>query len=90
MPEADTLEPPVKPTYPTTKQLVENVLRMIPDDCTMEQVKYHLDTAEMIRERSMGLDSILEGCGSVEEAVRQGKLIPHEEVMRRMEQWLKK
>ncbi len=87
----DTIDAPTETrAYPTTKQLVANVLKMLPDDCTMEQVKYHLDVAETVRLRFSRADAILDECGSIEEAVRRGKLIPHAEVMRRAKQLLDK
>ena len=35
----------------TTKQQVQKVLDQLPDDCTIEDVQYHLYVADLIRRR---------------------------------------
>ncbi|HSV12631.1 MAG TPA: hypothetical protein VLI90_00115 [Tepidisphaeraceae bacterium] len=61
---------------PPVKEQVRALLEHLPDDCTVEDVQYRLYVLERIRR---GLESIDRGEG-----------IPHEEVKRRMAQWLSK
>jgi len=58
----------------TAKQQAEDVLKSLPEDCSMEQIQYHLYVADKIRHRLETAD---------DEAP-----IPHEEVKRRLEKWL--
>lgn len=58
----------------TTKQQVERVLRNLPDDCTVEDVQYHLFVMERIRSRLAQADN--------------GNFVPHDEVEKRLAKWL--
>ena len=58
----------------TAKQQVEEVLSHLPDDCTIEQIQYHLYVAEKIRRRLETAEDVAP--------------IPHDEVKNRLEKWL--
>ena len=58
----------------TVKQEVSNLLTRLPDDCSLEDVQYHLYVLQKIR--------------AGEEAVGAGKVIPHDKVMRELAEWL--
>jgi hypothetical protein len=60
----------------TAKREVESLLRRLPDDCTLEDVQYHLYVVEKIRR-------------GVELADTQGTLT-QEEVERRLSKWTTK
>ena len=60
----------------TAKNEVESLLRRLPDDCTLEDVQYHLYVVEKIRR-------------GIELAEAQGTLT-QEEVERRLEKWATK
>jgi hypothetical protein len=60
----------------TAKNEVESLLRRLPDDCTLEDVQYHLYVVEKIRR-------------GIELADAQGTLT-QEEVERRLEKWTTK
>lgn len=60
----------------TAKSEVESLLRQLPDDCTLEDIQYHLYVLEKIQR---GLDV----------ADTQGTLT-HEEVERRLRKWTTK
>jgi hypothetical protein len=72
----------------SAKQLAERVLRGLPDDATVEDVHYSLYVAELLERRSESLNGALSI--GVDEAIRQGKLVPHEDVVKRMGRWLRK
>ena len=57
----------------TVKQEVEALLQRLPDDCTYEDIQYHLYVLEKIR-RGM-------------EDIEAGRVMPHEEVVREFERW---
>jgi len=57
----------------TTKQQVQKVLDQLPDDCTIEDVQYHLYVADLIRRRCDMSDR------------EDG--IPHDEVVKRLAPW---
>ena len=57
----------------TVKQEVEALLQRLPDDCTYEDIQYHLYVLEKIR-RGM-------------EDIEAGRVVPHEDVVREFEQW---
>ena len=56
------------------KQLVENMLRQLPEDCTLEDIQYHLYVLQKIRSRIQMAD--------------RGEFVPQEEVEQRMAKWL--
>ena len=72
----------------TGKQLAEQVLARLPDDATVEDVQYSLYVADLVRRRSAALDATLEG--GLDDAVRSGRLVSHEDVAKRMARWLRK
>jgi predicted transcriptional regulator len=58
----------------TTKQEVSNLLNRLPDDCTLEDVQYHLYV----------LQKIERGLKDIEE----GRFYTQEEVEKKMSKWL--
>jgi len=60
----------------TTKQEVNDLLNRLPDDCTLEDVQYHLYV----------LQKIERGLKDVEE----GRVYTQEEVEKKMSKWLEK
>ena len=58
----------------TAKQVVLEVLQSLPDDCSLEDVQYELYVRQKIAEG--------------EQAADEGKLVPHEQVMREAREWL--
>jgi predicted transcriptional regulator len=65
--EADRLQQSVK-------EAVRALVEKLPDDCTLEDVKYHLYVLENIRK---GMED-----------VARGELVSQEEAKRRMAKWL--
>ena len=61
---------------PNIKEQVKQLLEALPDDCTFEDIQYHLYV----------LDRIVQG----EKDISEGRVIPHQEVKRRMAEWLTK
>lgn len=61
---------------PTAKQEVQELLRDLPDDATLEDIQYHLYVKQKI---AQGLAD-----------VRSGRVVPQEEVEKRFARWLKK
>src|SRR4051812_24578630 len=57
----------------TAKQQVQAVLDELPDDCTLEDVQYHLYVAQLVRERV--------------ELSESEPGIPHAEVVKRFAAW---
>lgn len=66
--------PPSRKAHPTTKQQVQQLLRDMPDDCTIEDIQYRLYVLEKAR---LGF-----------QAIDDGKGIPHDQVKRRLQKWL--
>lgn len=60
----------------TPKQVVLEALQALPDDASFEDIEYHL----YVRAR------VEEGLRSADE----GRVVPHEEVQRRMAEWWKR
>jgi len=58
----------------TAKQQVERLLRDLPDDCSVEDVQYHLYVIEKINNRLRKAEA--------------GEFIPHNDVERRLVKWL--
>ncbi len=58
----------------TAKSEVESLLRRLPDDCTLEDIQYHLYVVEKVHR-------------SIESADTQGTLT-REEVERRLSKWI--
>jgi hypothetical protein len=63
-------------TMVTAKQEVESLLSKLPDDCSLEEIQYHLYVIEKVRQ---GLDA----------ADSQGT-VPQDEAERRLGKWLTK
>jgi predicted transcriptional regulator len=55
------------------KEEVAHLLDRLPDDCSLEDIQYHLYVLEKIRR---GLEDS-----------RNGRTVPHEEVVQRLSQW---
>lgn len=60
----------------TVKQEVSNLLKRLPDDCTLEDVQYHLYVLQKI-ERGL-------------KDAKQGRVYTQEEVEKMMSKWLAK
>ena len=60
----------------TAKDEVRELLEKLPDDASLNDIQYHIYVRQNI-ERGL-------------EAIRQGNIIPHEEVVKRMARWLEK
>jgi predicted transcriptional regulator len=60
----------------TAKQEVSNLLNRLPDDCTLEDVQYHLYVLQKI-ERGL-------------KDAKEGRVYTQEEVEKMMSKWLKK
>jgi predicted transcriptional regulator len=63
-------------TVASAKQAVRDVLKQLPEDCTLEDVQYQLYLRQKL-EKSRS-------------AAAQGRLLPHEEVKKRLSKWLAK
>ncbi len=59
---------------PNVKAQVREVLDRLPDDCSLEDVQYHLYVIEKLRRRIAQADS--------------GQTVPHAEAEKRLEKWL--
>ncbi|MEO6694584.1 MAG: hypothetical protein ABIY50_07605 [Ignavibacteria bacterium] len=59
---------------PTVKEEVKQIIENLPDNCTLEDIQYHLYV----------LQKIENGLKDVEE----GKLLSHEEVEKKMQKWI--
>ena len=60
----------------TAKEEVHELLEQLPEDASLEDIQYHIYVRQKIQK---GL-----------EAASQGKVIPQEEVEKRMARWLEK
>jgi len=60
----------------STKQAVRDVLKQLPEDCTLEDVQYQL--------------YLRQGLEKSRAAAAQGRVVPHEEVKKRLSKWLAK
>ena len=58
----------------TAKEQLRDLIERLPDDCTLEDVQYHLYVQQKVR---LGLDD-----------VRAGRGLTQREVERRMAQWI--
>lgn len=59
---------------PDAKAQVRQVLDLLPDDCSLEDVQYHLYVAEKLRRRMAQADA--------------GQAVPHREAEERLDKWL--
>lgn len=65
------------PETVTTKTLKQGVLEMIqglPDNCTLEEIQYHLHVYAGIQRAIADIDA--------------GRIVPQDEVMQRVDEWL--
>ena len=53
---------------PTAKQEVADLLRQLPDDCTLEDIQYHL---YVLAKTSRGREDIAQGRGYVNDEAKQ-------------------
>ena len=60
----------------SAKQQVQSVLESLPEDATFEDIQYHLYVRQKIEQ----------GLADAE----AGRVVPHEEVVRRLAKWLEK
>jgi len=60
----------------SAKQTVRDVLKRMPDNCTLEDIQYQLYLRQNL-EKSRS-------------AAAEGRLVPHEEVKKRLSNWLVK
>jgi len=60
----------------TAKQEVESLLKKLPDDCSLEDIQYHLYVIEKIQR-------------GIEAAEKKG-VVSQEEAEKRLEKWVKK
>lgn len=58
----------------SAKQTVRDVLKRMPDDCTLEDIQYQLYLRQKL-EKSLA-------------AAAEGRVVPHEEVKKRLSKWL--
>ena len=61
-------------TPPDAKTQVRQVLDRLPDDCSLEDVQYHIYVAEKLRQRIAQADA--------------GKAVPHHVAEERLDKWL--
>lgn len=59
----------------TAKQVVRDVLDTLPDECSLEDISYHLYLRARLEEGLADLDA--------------GRTVPHEQVMREAAEWLR-
>lgn len=57
----------------TAKEQVKQILELLPEDVSFEDIQYHIYVRQRIEQ---GLED-----------VEQGRVIPHDEVMRRLARW---
>ena len=60
----------------SAKQTVRDVLKQMPDDCSLEDVQYQLFIRQKLEKSRT--------------AASQGKVVPHEDVKKRLAEWLEK
>ena len=58
----------------SVKDEVLDAIQRMPDDCTLEDIQYHLYVAEKLRRRIAQADA--------------GEAVPHAEAQRRLEKWI--
>lgn len=57
----------------TAKEQVQQILEILPEDASLEDIPYHIYVRQMIEEGIADVDA--------------GRLIPHEEVAKRLAKW---
>lgn len=60
----------------SAKQVVREILGSLPEDCTLEDIQYQLYVRQAVEEG--------------EQAVSEGRVVPHAQVMREGAKWLDK
>ncbi len=60
---------------PIAKKQVMKVIKSLPDDCTIEDIQYRLYVLEKVEQGIRAID--------------EGRVVPHEEVEKRVRKWLK-
>ncbi|MBI5308366.1 MAG: hypothetical protein HZB37_08585 [Planctomycetes bacterium] len=60
---------------PIAKKQVMKVIKLLPDDCTIEDIQYRLYVLEKVEQGIRAID--------------EGRVVPHEEVEKRVRKWLK-
>ena len=60
---------------PIAKKQVMKVIKSLPDDCTIEDIQYRLYVLEKVAQGIRAID--------------EGRVVPHEEVEKRVRKWLK-
>ena len=60
----------------SAKQVARDLLESLPEDCTLEDISYHLYVRARVEDGLRDLDG--------------GRVVPHEEVMREAAEWLRK
>ena len=60
----------------SAKQLVLDVLKALPDDCSVEDVQYELYVRQKVADGEQAADA--------------GEIVPHEDVVREAREWLQK
>jgi len=60
----------------SAKEFVIHLLDSLPDDCSVEDIQYELYVRQAIQKG--------------EDAADKGQVLPHEEVMREMAEWLRR
>ena len=58
----------------STKEIVQGLLDILPDDCTLDEVQYHLWVRQRIEE--------------ARQEIREGKYFPQEEIEKDLSEWL--
>lgn len=61
---------------PTTKQEVNRILKRLPDDCSLEDIQYHLYVLQKIQR---GLKN-----------AKEGRIYTQEQIKKKMSKWLGK
>jgi hypothetical protein len=68
------MEPVMNEVAASPKQRIENLLRSLPDDCSLEDVQYHLYVMQMLENRLAEAD--------------KGHFLSPEETEKRFSKWL--
>jgi hypothetical protein len=60
----------------SAKQMVRDVLKQMPEDCTLEDIQYQLCLRQKLARSHL--------------AATEGRVVPHQEVKKRLSKWLAK
>ena len=72
----------------SAKEFAQRVLRSLPDDASIDDVHYTLYVADLLERRGQAVDEVLSN--GVDAAMRDGKILAHDDVVQRMSRWLRK